>query len=107
MKTPEILIGLGLALFVGTVLSPFASSWPDGLEKVAEHYGFLSKAAEKPLTPEVIPGYAMPGIESESLATSVAGFLGTLLLYFGGYALARGLRRAPGVTEPEKPTHEA
>jgi len=49
----------------------------------------------------------MPGIQSESLATSVAGFVGTLVLYFGGYALARGLRRAPGGTEPEKPAHEA
>lgn len=107
MKTSEILIGLGIALFVGAVLSPLASTWPDGLEKVAEHYGFISKAVEKPLTPEVIPDYAMPGIQSKSLATSVAGFVGTLVLYFGGYALARGLRRAPGGTEPEKPAHEA
>ncbi len=107
MKTSEILIGLGLALFVGTVLSPFASSWPDGLEKVAEHYGFLSQAAEKPMTPPVIPDYEMPGIESKTMATSVAGFLGTLLLYFGGYALARGLKHSRAVAAPEKPAHEA
>ena len=41
MKRNEILIGLGLSLFVGVVLSPFASSWPDGLEWIAEQYGFI------------------------------------------------------------------
>ena len=106
MKTSEILTGLGIALFVGAVLSPFASSWPDGLEKVAEHYGFITKAVEKPLAPEVIPDYEMPGIASKSVATSVAGFLGTLLLYFGGYALARGLKGSHGAAAPEKPSHE-
>ncbi len=106
MKKSEILIGLGLALFVGVILSPFASSWPDGLERVGENLGFLSKAAEKPLTPEIIPDYAMPGIDSEKLATSAAGFLGTLLLYFGGYALAYGLKHSRKTATRVNPPHE-
>jgi cobalt/nickel transport protein len=103
MKLSEILIGLGIALFVAVVLSPFASTHPDGLERVAEDKGFLSKAQEKPLTPEVIPDYEMPGIHSKTWATSAAGFVGTLLVYFGGYGTAKLLqakRRAtssPGI----------
>ncbi len=89
MTRKEILIGLGLALFVAIVLSPFASSSPDGLERVAEDHQFLDKATEKPLTPEVFPDYTIPGVENESFSTAIAGGIGTLILYFGGFGLAR------------------
>ncbi|MEW6235923.1 MAG: PDGLE domain-containing protein [Candidatus Omnitrophota bacterium] len=106
MKKSEILIGLGLALFVAVVLSPFASPSPDGLERVAEDHGFLSKAAEGPMTPPMIPDYAMPGISSEKLATSAAGFVGTLILYFGGYGMARLLKSRKNAASDGSP-HEA
>ncbi|MBD3265532.1 hypothetical protein GF373_02585, partial [bacterium] len=80
MTWKEVLIGLGLSLFIGVVLSPFASSWPDGLEKVAEDLGFLEQASEEFVTPEVVPDYEMPGFEG-SWATSAAGFVGTLIMY--------------------------
>jgi len=92
MTWKEILIGLGLALFVGVVCSPFASSWPDGLEKVAEDYGFIQKASEEPLAPAPIPDYEMPGIEG-TWATSAAGFTGTLAMYFIGFGLAKLLAK--------------
>jgi cobalt/nickel transport protein len=38
-----IWIGLGASLLVALFLSPFASSSPDGLEKVAETGGFKEK----------------------------------------------------------------
>ena len=40
-----LLISLGLALFV----SPFACTWPDGLEKVAGALGFAHRAVRRPL----------------------------------------------------------
>ncbi|RJP28350.1 MAG: hypothetical protein C4527_12135 [Candidatus Omnitrophota bacterium] len=106
MTKSEILIGLAIALFVGVVLSPFASPWPDGLEKVAEDHGFIEKAHEESATPEIIPDYAMPGIQSEKLATAAAGFIGTLILYFGGYGLAYLLKTAKARTNPENTPHE-
>ncbi|HOE10145.1 MAG TPA: PDGLE domain-containing protein [bacterium] len=89
MTRKEILTGLGLALFVAIVLSPFASSSPDGLERVAEDHQFVGKAAEKSVAPEVFPDYTIPGVENKSFSTAIAGGLGTLILYFGGFGLAR------------------
>jgi len=39
-----ILWGFVLALVIVFFLSPLASSWPDGLERVAENLGFIKKA---------------------------------------------------------------
>jgi hypothetical protein len=61
------------------VLSPLASSSPDGLEKVAENNGFLGMAQNAPF--QVIADYLFPGIENEALATILAGLLGTLVIF--------------------------
>lgn len=100
MNKKDILLGLGLALFVGVILSPFASSWPDGLEKVAEEHGFIQKASEKPIAPAPMPDYAMPGIEG-SWSTSAAGFVGTLIVYFAGYGMAKVLAKKKTAIPPE------
>lgn len=84
------IIGLGLALLVA-VLSPLASSHPDGLERVAEDQGFIERA----LAPvfEVIPDYAFPGISNEALSTIVAGVVGTAVLFLLMFGLGRLLAR--------------
>ena len=69
------------------VLSPLASSSPDGLEKVAEDKGFLDMAQSAPF--EVIADYVFPGIENEALATILAGVLGTLVLFGVVYGIGR------------------
>ena len=82
-----------IALFVALLLaaaSPLASSYPDGLERVAEDHGFIYRAAE-PLY-HIIPDYVFPGIPDEALATTVAGLVGTLLLFALGYGLASWLK---------------
>lgn len=80
-----LLIAVGLALLV----SPFASPWPDGLEKVGENLGFLGKAAGKPLAPAPIPDYSIPGIGSPAVATALAGALGTVVMFVFAFFLAR------------------
>ena len=90
-------IGLAVALAVGAILSLAASSSPDGLERVAEDQGFLAKAARAPLLHSPLFGYLFPGIADDRLATGLAGFLGTLVLFaLGcgvGWALRLGRRR--------------
>lgn len=78
-----------LALFLA-ILSPLASSSPDGLERVAEDKGFIERALEPVFN--VIPDYMVPGIASETVATILAGVIGTLLLFGVGYGLARLLK---------------
>jgi cobalt/nickel transport system permease protein len=80
------LIALGVALFA----SPFASSWPDGLDRTAEVLGFQEKVSP-PLLPAPMSGYAMPGTEWGVLGTSIAGAAGTVVVFGLAWLLARAL----------------
>jgi hypothetical protein len=75
-----------LALLLA-ILSPLASSSPDGLERVAEDKGFISIALDPFF--EVVPDYVIPGVTNEALATILAGIVGTLILFGIGYGLAK------------------
>lgn len=77
--------------FALVFLSPLASPWPDGLERVAEDFGFMEKARE-PLF-EIIPDYVFPGIGHEALATIAAGIVGTAITLGLGFGLARLMRQ--------------
>ncbi|MFH1594319.1 MAG: PDGLE domain-containing protein [Candidatus Omnitrophota bacterium] len=93
MDKKEIIFGLMIAIFLAVVFSPFASPWPDGLEKVAEDKGFLEKGEIEPVFLSPIPDYAWPHVKSERLATSIAGIAGTLLVFGMGYGLATLIRQ--------------
>lgn len=88
-------IGLLIALAL-VVLSPLASTHPDGLEWVAEQQGFINMA-QSPLY-EIIPDYVFPGIGNEALATIVAGIVGTMLVFFVALGLALARRRRARAT---------
>ncbi|HEX78877.1 MAG TPA: hypothetical protein G4O19_01845 [Dehalococcoidia bacterium] len=79
------LIALVFCLLLATI-SPLASSSPDGLEKVAEDKGFIGAAGDAPF--EIIADYVFPGIENEAVATILAGWIGTLLLFGIAYVIA-------------------
>ena len=82
----------GLVLAVGlAVLSPIASSNPDGLEWVAEQQNFLGQAQGPQFN--IFRDYAFPGISSPALATIVAGVLGTLVVFGVALAVAHSRRR--------------
>jgi cobalt/nickel transport system permease protein len=91
-----LVVALGLAIFV----SPYACSWPDGLDKVAEHFGFESRAVL--LIKTWIPDYKMPGISSEGIATAIAGALGTLVMFGLACVIGRVLVRSEAKREPMK-----
>ncbi len=82
-----------VSLIIAAILSPFASSWPDGLERVAELLGFTARAEGSTTISAPLPDYIFPGITSEGLATAVAGVLGTLLVFVVLYALGKALAR--------------
>ncbi|MCS7286167.1 MAG: PDGLE domain-containing protein [Anaerolineae bacterium] len=90
MKEKWWIWGIVIA-FALTVLSPLASPWPDGLERVAEDLGFMEKARE-PLF-KVIPDYVFPGIGHEALATILAGIIGTAITLGLSYGLARIMKQ--------------
>jgi PDGLE domain len=90
-----IALGLAVAVALAFFLSPYASSSPDGLEKVAGDKDFLQRGkVHRVQESSPIPGYAFPGIRDERMATALAGFVGTLGLFALGHGAARVVRVA-------------
>ena len=74
--------GILFILIIAMARSLVASSYPDGLEKVAKRYGFIDRAVE--ILPEgffLIPDYAFGGVENEYWQTSLAGLFGVLIIF--------------------------
>ncbi|MHB0877412.1 MAG: PDGLE domain-containing protein [Anaerolineae bacterium] len=90
MKRTIVLIGLAAALVLA-VLSPLASSLPDGLERVAEDHGFLERA-EGP-SYQLLTDYTVPGVGDEPTSTVLAGIVGSLLVFAVAYGVGRAVKR--------------
>ena len=80
----------GLALAVAFFLSPLASAAPDGLEQVTAGLGGGEVAG--PL-PAPMPDYVVPGLHGIWLATSLAGVLGSLVVFVLAWVLSTSLKR--------------
>jgi cobalt/nickel transport protein len=85
------LIGFAAAAILAAVISPLASSSPDGLEKVAETQGFANKAVV--LAGTLIPEYLVPGVKNEALSTVLAALTGIALTFALVYAAGRFLAK--------------
>jgi cobalt/nickel transport protein len=72
---------LVICLVIAGVFSLFASPDPDGLERVAEDQGFIEAGEGHEVIESPMPDYAVPGIENEALAGSLAGIVGVVLMY--------------------------
>jgi len=93
------ILALALAVGLATAASPFAASSPDGLERVAGDKAFLDNGKPAPIQEDApVPGYAFPGVGDPRLATGLAGFAGTLLVFGLGYGVASAARRRPALT---------
>ena len=76
------IVGILIIFVIAMALSLAASSFPDGLEKVAENHGFIDRATV--VLSEgffLIPDYAFRGVENEYAQTSLAGFFGVLIIF--------------------------
>lgn len=89
--------GLILALAVA-LLSPLASPYVDGLERVAEDHDFVDQAKDPPF--RVIADYLFPGVQNERLATILAGLVGTLVVFGLVYGMAWLVRHRRGAAPP-------
>lgn len=88
-------IGAGLTtVFVAVAVSQFASSSPDGLERVAEDHGFAERARTHAFDNGWFADYATSGVSNESLSLAVAGLSGVALTLLVGYGIVSASRRA-------------
>lgn len=93
MHKKEIFAGLLAALVLALLISPFASPWPDGLERVAKDQGFLEKGEGPPVFAAPVPDYIFPGIGNKEWATSIASLIGTVAMFGIGWGVAALIKR--------------
>ncbi len=82
--------GLVAALAVAALLAPFKSELPDGLDAVSRQLGFASLETERP--PLLLDDYAIPLPVEGWWSVSLAGMLGTAVVFVGAVLLARAVR---------------
>ncbi|PSB12164.1 cobalt transport protein [Pleurocapsa sp. CCALA 161] len=88
-----IISGLGVALLIAVFVSPFASSDPDGLDRVSQDLKFEHKASEdapaqKLPFANIFDEYALKGVP-EAVATPMAGLVGTLATFGLAYGIGK------------------
>ena len=93
---PFLIGSIVAAVVVGVVISQFAASSPDGLERVAIDTGFAEAATDHALDSSLFSDYATVGVSNEALSLAVAGTAGiavTLLVGGGVVSASRSARR--------------
>ena len=93
MKNPLVAVGLVLSLVFAGGVSFYASSQPDGLEKVAGDVGFLDSAKESAVEDSPLAGYGVTGIENERISGGLAGVIGVASTAAISFGLFYALRR--------------
>ena len=93
LRNGFLLVGLLVSLLLAGLVSGFASSDPDGLEKVAEEKGFLETAEDSALADGPLADYAVRGVEDERLSTGLAGVIGVSITFAFGLGLFALVRR--------------
>ena len=67
-----------VSLLLAGVVSFYASSNPDGLEKVAETIGFIETAEDHAIADSPLADYGVKGVDNERLSVGISGVIGVL-----------------------------
>jgi cobalt/nickel transport system permease protein len=97
---PDVIAGLVVAAAVAVFVTPFACSWPDGLERVVERLGVAPSHA-KVLNAAPLRDYAVPGLKGAQ-ATLASALVGALLVFC--ICMGAGLWLAPKNRAPRDRT---
>lgn len=86
------------ALILAGVVSYYASSKPDGLEKVAADHGLSENAQDHDLADSPLADYAVRDVDNERLSVGLSGVIGVVVTLAIGSGLFFLLRRRSGGT---------
>jgi hypothetical protein len=101
MNTKRFFIGfLLVSLVLAGVVSYYASSNPDGLEKVAADKGITAKEKDHSFKDSPLGDYGVKGVENARLSGGLSGVIGVGLVLLVGGGLFWGVRRR-GSADPE------
>lgn len=87
-----IIVGAIVSLFLAAFLSFYASSNPDGLEKVGESIGFIETAKDSAVADSPLADYGVEGVEDARISGALAGVIGlavTAAVSYGVFALVK------------------
>lgn len=87
-----IIVGAIVSLFLAAFLSFYASSHPDGLEKVGESIGFIETAKDSAVADSPLADYGVEGVEDARISGALAGIIGlavTAAVSYGVFALVK------------------
>ena len=76
-------------------LSVYASSSPDGLEKVAEDVGFIETAKDHTFADFTLSDYGISGLENARLSVGFAGLIGVVATALVAVGLFMLIRKKP------------
>lgn len=85
-----------VSIVIAGAFSFYASSSPDGLEKIAEDKGFLETAKDSAVADSPLSDYGVAGVDHDRLSVGLSGVIGVLvttLVAFGVFALAKKMRK--------------
>jgi len=81
-RTTSFLIGgLLVAVLLAVGVSQFASSQPDGLEKVSAQEGIDRDALDHSLGDSPFADYGTSGVGNDRVGTGIAGFVGVFIAF--------------------------
>ncbi len=108
-RSTWIIVGAGLliSLFLAGVVSFYASSSPDGLEKVAGDIGFIDAAKDSPVAGSPLSDYGVAGVAGERLSVGLAGVLGLIATGVLAFGLFVWLGRRNSSVDAEQPSDTA
>ncbi|MEV5826319.1 PDGLE domain-containing protein [Spirillospora sp. NPDC052242] len=97
MQTKRFFAGfLIVSLILAGIVSHYASSSPDGLEKVAADKGIAAKEKEHALAGSPLGDYGVEGVDDGRLSGGLAGLIGVGLTLAAGGGLFWAIRRRGG-----------
>ena len=88
-----IAVGAFVSLFLAAVLSFYASSQPDGLEKVGESIGFIETAEDSAVADSPLADYGLAGVENARISGGLAGVIGVAVTAAVAYGVFAAVKR--------------
>ncbi len=103
-----VVVGLVVAVALATFASPFASSSPDGLEKVAADKALDTDVEAHALAGGPLADYGVEGVDNARVSTGLAGLIGVAVTFAVGFGVFAVIKRARVEPDPRpEPTSAA
>ena len=87
-----VVVGLIVSIVIAGFLSFYASSHPDGLEKVSADQGLDVTAVDSANADSALADYGVAGVENERASALLGGVIGVAITGLAGFGLYIWLR---------------